>query len=58
LVPAAYYADLIAARARFHSRGEKWSDTEGSPELTRDLESLIAIYAVVKNDLQNVMYFM
>lgn len=27
MVPPAYYAHLIAARARFHARGENWSDS-------------------------------
>ncbi|KAF9208010.1 Eukaryotic translation initiation factor 2C [Haplosporangium sp. Z 27] len=27
MVPPAYYAHLVAARARFHSKGEQWSDT-------------------------------
>lgn len=58
LVPAAYYADLVAARARFHSGGESWSDTERSSELAQDPEAQMAAYAVVKPELQKVMYFM
>ncbi|EIE85427.1 hypothetical protein G6F46_009276 [Rhizopus delemar] len=57
LVPAAYYADLIATRARFHRRNE-WSETDATSESTMDAETQIASYAVVKPELQKVMYFM
>ncbi|KAF7723040.1 Eukaryotic translation initiation factor 2C [Apophysomyces ossiformis] len=57
LVPAAYYADLVAARARFHRRGENWSDTEATSE-SMDAEAQMASFAVVKPELQKVMYFM
>ncbi|OAD76297.1 hypothetical protein PHYBLDRAFT_123569 [Phycomyces blakesleeanus NRRL 1555(-)] len=57
LVPAAYYADLVAARARFHRRGENWSDTDATSE-SMDSEAQMASFAVVKSDLQKVMYFM
>ncbi|KAF9930836.1 Eukaryotic translation initiation factor 2C [Linnemannia zychae] len=53
LVPAAYYAHLVAARARFHSKGERWSDTESS-ESNADESS----YLAVKPELLRVMYFM
>ncbi|KAK9695426.1 hypothetical protein K7432_012964 [Basidiobolus ranarum] len=51
VVPAAYYADLVCTRARFHCRGGVSSDPE-----FEDLEG--ASYASVKSDLQKVMYFM
>ncbi|KAF9088048.1 Eukaryotic translation initiation factor 2C [Mortierella sp. GBA35] len=54
LVPPAYYAHLVAARARFHSRGERWSDTESSESNNADESS----YLAVKPDLLRVMYFM
>uniref|UniRef100_A0A1D1YV71 Protein argonaute 1 n=1 Tax=Anthurium amnicola TaxID=1678845 RepID=A0A1D1YV71_9ARAE len=54
LVPPVYYADLVCSRARFHSRGENWSDTESSEEGTGSASS----FGVVKPDLQKVMYFM
>jgi len=57
LVPAAYYADLVAARARFHRRGENWSDTDATSE-SMDSEAQMASFAVVKPDLQKVMYYM
>ncbi|KAG0084009.1 Eukaryotic translation initiation factor 2C, partial [Podila epicladia] len=53
MVPPAYYAHLVAARARFHSRGERWSDTESS-EAGGDEST----YLAVKPDLLKVMYFM
>ncbi|KAG0371264.1 eukaryotic translation initiation factor 2C, 2 [Mortierella sp. AD032] len=53
LVPAAYYAHLVAARARFHSRGERWSDTESSENNADE-----STYLAVKPDLLRVMYFM
>ncbi|RCI01857.1 eukaryotic translation initiation factor 2C, 3 [Rhizopus stolonifer] len=58
LVPAAYYADLVAARARFHCRNENWSETDATSESTVDAETQLASFAVVKPDLQKVMYFM
>jgi eukaryotic translation initiation factor 2C len=57
IVPPAYYADLVAARARFHRRGENWSDTDATSE-SMDSEAQLASFAVVKPDLQKVMYFM
>ncbi|OBZ91340.1 Protein argonaute 1 [Choanephora cucurbitarum] len=57
IVPAAYYADLVAARARFHRRGENWSDTDATSE-SMDAEAAMATFAVVKPELQKVMYFM
>ncbi|KAG1056148.1 hypothetical protein G6F46_003280 [Rhizopus delemar] len=58
LVPAAYYADLVAARARFHRRNEDWSETDATSESTMDAEAQLASFAVVKPELQKVMYFM
>lgn len=57
IVPPAYYADLVAARARFHRRGENWSDTEATSE-SMDSEQQMASFAVVKPELQKVMYYM
>ncbi|CAG8607707.1 12234_t:CDS:10, partial [Ambispora gerdemannii] len=47
LVPPVYYADLVCNRARFHSRGEHWSDTESSEEGT----GAAASYGTVKPEL-------
>ncbi|CAG8640305.1 9527_t:CDS:10, partial [Ambispora leptoticha] len=47
LVPPVYYADLVCTRARFHSRGEQWSDTESSVEGTGAASS----YGTVRPDL-------
>ncbi|ORX53593.1 Piwi-domain-containing protein [Hesseltinella vesiculosa] len=57
ICPPAYYADLVAARARFHRQGENWSDTDATSE-SMDSERQLATFAVVKPDLQKVMYFM
>jgi hypothetical protein len=54
LVPAAYYADLVAARARFHRRGENWSDTDATSK-SMDDDAQMASFAVVKADLQKVL---
>ena len=51
IVPPAYYADLVAARARFHRRGENWSDTEATSE-SLDPEQQMASFAVFKPELQ------
>ncbi|KAI7905151.1 Piwi domain-containing protein [Cokeromyces recurvatus] len=57
IVPAVYYADIIASRARFHRKGENWSDTDATSDVL-DSESQIASYATVIPDLQKVAYFM
>lgn len=57
IVPPAYYADLLATRARFHSRGEHWSDTDATSE-SMDGEGHMASFGVVKPELQKVMFFM
>jgi eukaryotic translation initiation factor 2C len=54
IVPPAYYADLIATRARFHANGERWSDDQSSDEGA----GAAASFGVVKPELQKVMYFM
>ncbi|KAI9470927.1 MAG: Piwi domain-containing protein [Benjaminiella poitrasii] len=57
IVPAAYYADIIAGRARFHRKGENWSDTDATSE-SLDTESHIASFASVIPELRKVTYFM
>lgn len=52
MVPAAYYAHLVAQRARFHTRGENWSETTPSESLG---ESEPLTYAPVKQPLQQGM---
>jgi len=53
VVPVVYYADIMCARARFHAKGENWSDTAS----TESGQSETA-YAKIVPDLQSVMYFM
>ncbi|KAF9100443.1 argonaute 1 [Mortierella sp. GBA35] len=53
MVPAAYYAHLVAMRARLHSVGENWSETTLSEGTAEPLT-----YAAVKQELQNVMWYM
>ncbi|KAI9246911.1 Piwi domain-containing protein [Phascolomyces articulosus] len=57
LVPAVYYAHLLAFRARFHRKGEDWSDSLGTSE-SLDTEQQLASYAPVKASLNSVMYYM
>ncbi|KAF9362098.1 hypothetical protein BGX34_006708 [Mortierella sp. NVP85] len=54
VVPPAYYAHLVAARARFHSR--RWSDTESTETSQGSLDE--SAYLSVKPELLKVMYFM
>ena len=55
LVPPVYYAYLVCSRARFHASGENWSD----PDALEGSEGPgTANYAMVKPELQKVMYFM
>jgi eukaryotic translation initiation factor 2C len=50
MVPAAYYAHLVAQRARFHTRGENWSETTPSESVGEPIT-----YAPVKPRLQQGM---
>ncbi|KAK3825007.1 MAG: Piwi domain-containing protein, partial [Benniella sp.] len=59
LVPPAYYAHIVASRARFHARGDRFSDTMSSsstdgPASGGDASS----YLAVRPELQKVMWFM
>ncbi|KAG0337299.1 Eukaryotic translation initiation factor 2C [Podila humilis] len=54
MVPAVYYAHLVAARARFHAKGDSWSDTQSSEASDIDPAS----YATIQPDLSKVMWFM
>jgi eukaryotic translation initiation factor 2C len=56
LVPAAYYAHLVAYRARFHARGDIYAD-EDSIVSGQSQRSEIE-FAPVQNRTRNVMYFM
>lgn len=49
MVPAAYYAHIVASRARYHAKAEQWSETiSGSTEVSRQGD-----YAELKADLMN-----
>ncbi|KAG0045010.1 hypothetical protein BGZ83_009745 [Gryganskiella cystojenkinii] len=54
VVPPAYYAHMVAARARFHSKGEHWSDTVSSGSGLGEASS----YQSVRAGLSKVMWFM
>ncbi|CAG8488744.1 11583_t:CDS:10 [Funneliformis caledonium] len=54
LVPPVYYAHIVCRRARFHAK-DHWSDTESDSEGDQGAAST---FAVVKPELQKVMYFM
>ncbi|KAF9434815.1 argonaute 1 [Entomortierella beljakovae] len=54
MVPPAYYAHLVAARARFHSKGEQWSDSASTESGAGDAAS----FGTLKPDLSKVMWFM
>ncbi|KAG0020067.1 Eukaryotic translation initiation factor 2C [Podila clonocystis] len=55
VVPAVYYAHIVAARTRFHAKGEHWSDSQ-SADSGMDIDK--TAYAAVKPDLFKVMWFM
>ncbi|KAG0016721.1 Eukaryotic translation initiation factor 2C [Podila clonocystis] len=55
VVPAVYYAHIVAARVRFHAKGENWSDNQ-SVDSGMDIDK--STYAAVKPDLLKVMRFM
>lgn len=50
VVPAVYYAHMVASRARFHAKGEHWSDTQ-STETGSGAGIDMTSYAAVKPDL-------
>ncbi|CAO3703942.1 unnamed protein product [Rhizopus stolonifer] len=58
LVPAVYYADLIAARGRLHCKNGDWSEASATSEIPLDADAQLASFAAVKPDLLKVMYFM
>ncbi|KAF9304752.1 eukaryotic translation initiation factor 2C, 2 [Mortierella antarctica] len=55
IVPAVYYAHIVAARARFHAKGEHWSDNQSTESGTG---ADMTVYAAVKPELDKVMWFM
>ncbi|KAL7312476.1 hypothetical protein PS15m_008231 [Mucor circinelloides] len=55
VVPAAYYADIVAGRGRLHCRGGDWS---GASTNTDDADTQMASYAAVNPKLNNSMYYM
>lgn len=52
VVPVVYYADIMCERARFHAKGENFSDTAST-----DSGASEKSYARVMPELANVMYF-
>ena len=59
IVPAAYYADLLAYRARFHSKS-RITDTSSQSErsvASGDERDTMSQFAFVKQQLQKSMYF-
>ncbi|RUS16005.1 Piwi domain-containing protein [Endogone sp. FLAS-F59071] len=55
VVPAAYYADIVAARARFHFYGEHFSDT--GPSTASDAGAKPLRFGNLHQDLLQSMYF-
>ncbi|KAF9165771.1 eukaryotic translation initiation factor 2C, 3 [Actinomortierella ambigua] len=61
LVPSAYYAHLVAARARFHSRAERFAGTaSGSEPGSRepDIDTMIKSFGNLHGVLMKSMWFM
>ncbi|KAF9973718.1 eukaryotic translation initiation factor 2C, 2 [Actinomortierella ambigua] len=56
LVPSAYYAHLVAARARFHSRAERFAGTASASE--PDIDTMIQSFGNLKAGLMKVMWYM
>ncbi|KAG0230941.1 hypothetical protein BGW42_000592 [Actinomortierella wolfii] len=55
LVPAVYYAHLVAARARYHCKGETWTDSSDTSSVH---EVGVSGYGMLKSDLEDKMWFM
>ncbi|KAI9096097.1 Piwi domain-containing protein [Phlyctochytrium arcticum] len=56
--PPIYYADLVAARARFHFQGMEWSEESCSGAGSEAAKAWDEKFARVKDDLKSVMYYM
>ncbi|KAG0212796.1 hypothetical protein BGX28_005643 [Mortierella sp. GBA30] len=56
VVPPAYYAHIVAARARFHRRGETFSDTASTVSSTATAVSSAEEYMGVKPELMKGMF--
>ncbi|KAG0012884.1 Eukaryotic translation initiation factor 2C, partial [Entomortierella chlamydospora] len=58
MVPPAYYAHLVASRARFHSKSERWSDSGSTEQSGSSAPGDESSYLAVMPELLKVMYFM
>ncbi|KAG0302454.1 Eukaryotic translation initiation factor 2C [Dissophora globulifera] len=58
IVPPVYYAHLVAARARFHSKGEVYSDTTSADSAEAAGAGDASLYKTVRPELMRVMWFM
>jgi len=56
VVPAAYYADLVATRARFHFPGERFSDTDPTTA-SSEAEARPLNFGTLHTALLQSMYF-
>lgn len=56
--PPIYYADLVAARARFHFKGMEWSEEASSTQGSEAGRLWDERFAKVKDELKAVMYYM
>ncbi|TPX63435.1 hypothetical protein SpCBS45565_g06614 [Spizellomyces sp. 'palustris'] len=56
--PPIYYADLVAARARFHFKGMEWSEESSGTAGSEAARAWDERFARVRDDLKQVMYYM
>ncbi|XP_042412284.1 protein argonaute MEL1-like isoform X2 [Zingiber officinale] len=56
IVPPAYYAHLVAFRARYYMEGES-SETDSGPSQTRDAPIPVQFFPRVKDQVKDVMFY-
>lgn len=55
-VPPAYYAHLVAFRARYYMEGESF-DTDSGPSQTRDAPVPVQFLPQLKDQVKEVMFY-
>jgi len=57
VAPPAYYAHLVAARARLHRKDADWTSESSERPPSGDGHPVGSEYAAVKEELRKIMYF-
>ncbi|XP_074576149.1 protein argonaute MEL1-like [Curcuma longa] len=57
IVPPAYYADLLASRARYYMEGSESFETDSGPSQARDAPVQVQFVPQVKDQVMSVMFY-